>query len=238
MSSHMFWHKRCKCILESELLFLNATFANRSTVTKKYKKEVALENPLSKNIKKPLLQINIQCRWYFVLEEMFSEMPLNFETYLLQCVKENRLCKPAEKSSLTGLMSVYVKSIWMNLVGGRGREWRHIMRNQQPTGREHRQEDKYTGNPSLQWKQICKCKQGSHYNTLQLLQTKFSKTWNFSLSKMPIEQIRNNLVRLNISKYVHCTHLGKVTFLWSLLWKYFHEQCLIGKEIFAQLHPN
>lgn len=41
-------------------------------------------------------------------------MPLDFQImfwYLLQCVKANSLCNPAENHPLIELMSVYVKSI-------------------------------------------------------------------------------------------------------------------------------
>lgn len=142
--------------------------------------------------------------------------------YLLQCVKENRLCNPAEnhpsKDWWVFMWKAYEWTWWE--AESAGTLWGTSNQLGENTGKKRNTQ----ATPAFSGSKFANANRGVT-TILQSLQTKFRKTWNFSLSKMLIEQICNNLLCLNISKYLHCTHLRKVTFLWNLLWKYFHEQC-------------
>lgn len=129
------------------------------------------------------------------------------------------------KSSLTRLMRVHVKSIWMNLGGGtEGKSSSTLQGISDQLGENMSKKRSMEATPAFSGSKFANINKGV-ITKLQLLQTKFSKTWNFSLSKMLIEQMHNNLVCPNTSKYLHHIYLRKVRSLWNFFWKYFHEQC-------------
>lgn len=95
-------------------------------------KEVSLENPLPKVTREiPSLLDGIFC-WKMCLKKDFGIRLWD----LLLCVRENGLCDSSSRSSLTGLMSVCVKSIWMNLGVGEERAGTLGKEKHQPTGRK------------------------------------------------------------------------------------------------------
>lgn len=118
-------------------------------------------------------------------------------------------------------MRVHAKSIGMNL--GRGTEGKSASTLQgtsdqlgENTGKKRSTE----ATPAFSGSKFANINKGV-ITKLQLLQTKYIKTWNFSLSKMLIEQMHNNLVCPHTSKYLHHIHLSKVRSLWNFFLKVF-----------------